>query len=347
MLGIGNLASPVREPPHFWYAPDSLGALLAPAGWLVALFATARRVAYRYGMRRSWRIGCPVVVVGNLSVGGTGKTPLVIAIAKLLAARGVRVGVICRGYRGTGSRWPRKVLPDSDPDRVGDEAVLLARRTGVPVAAGPNRIAAGRILFRRSKCEVILSDDGLQHLRLARDVEIVVIDGDRRHGNGRCLPAGPLREPLGRLASVDLVVANGPAAPGELEMRLESGDAVNLADPGLTRPLDAFRGEAVHAVCAIGHQERFFRGLERRGLTIVRHPFPDHHPFREEEIRFPDDAAVLMTEKDAVKCERFADERHWCVPVDAVLSIELEDRLLAILRGLGVAVDPDTQSSAA
>ena len=337
----------MREPPRFWYASDPFGALLAPAGWLVALFTIARRAAYRHGMRRSWRIGCPVVVVGNLSVGGTGKTPLVIAVAKLLAARGVRVGVICRGYRGTGSRWPRKVLPDSDPGRVGDEAVLLARRTGVPVAAGPNRIAAGRILFRRSKCEVILSDDGLQHLRLARDVEIVVIDGDRRHGNGRCLPAGPLREPLGRLASVDLVVANGPAAPGELAMRREPGDAVNLADPGLTRPLAAFRGEAVHAVCAIGHQERFFRGLESRGLTIVRHPFPDHHPFREEEIRFPDDAAVLMTEKDAVKCERFADARHWCVPVDAVLSSELEDRLLAILRGLGVAVDPDTQSSAA
>ena len=337
----------MREPPRFWYAPEVLGVLLAPAGWLVALFAIARRAAYRHGMRRSWRIGCPVVVVGNLSVGGTGKTPLVIAIAKLLAARGVRVGVICRGYRGTGSRWPRKVLPDSDPGRVGDEAVLLARRTGVPVAAGPNRIAAGRILFRRSKCEVILCDDGLQHLRLARDVEIVVIDGVRRHGNGRCLPAGPLREPLGRLASVDLVVANGAAAPGELEMRLDLGDAVNLADPGMTRRIDAFRGEAVHAVCAIGHQERFFRALESRGLTIVRHPFPDHHPFREEEVRFPDDAAVLMTEKDAVKCERFADSRHWSVPVDAVLSVELEDRLLAILRGHGVDVDRDTHSPAA
>ena len=337
----------MREPPHFWYAPDPLGALLAPAGWLVALFTIVRRAAYRYGMRRSWRIGCPVVVVGNLSVGGTGKTPLVIAIAKLLAARGVRVGVICRGYRGTGSRWPRKVLPDSDPDRVGDEAVLLARRTRVPVAAGPNRIGAGRILFRRSKCDVILSDDGLQHLRLARDVEIVVIDGVRRHGNGRCLPAGPLREPLGRLASVDFVVANGPAAPGELEMRLEAGDVVNLVDAGLTRPLDAFRGAPVHAVCAIGHQERFFRTLENCGLTIVRHSFPDHHPFREEEIRFPDDAPVLMTEKDAVKCERFADARHWCVPVDAVLSSELEDRLLATLREHGVAVDPDTHSSAA
>ena len=337
----------MREPPRFWYAPDPLGALLAPAGWLVALFTVLRRAAYRCGLRRSWRIGCPVVVVGNLAVGGTGKTPLVVAIARLLADRGVRVGVICRGYRGTASRWPRKVLPDSDPSRVGDEAVLLARRTGVPVAAGPNRIAAGRILFRRSKCEVILSDDGLQHLRLARDVEIVVIDGARRHGNGRCLPAGPLREPLGRLASVDLVVANGPAAPGEMEMSLVSGDAVNLADASLSRPLDAFRGATVHAVCAIGHPERFFRTLESRGLTIVRHPFPDHHAFREEEIRFPDDAPVLMTEKDAVKCERFAGERHWYVPVDAVLCGDLEARLLAILREHGVAVDPEKRSPAA
>ena len=337
----------MREPPHFWYAPGGLGALLAPIGWLVALFTVLRRAAYRAGMRRSWRIGCPVVVVGNLSVGGTGKTPLVIAIARLLAGRGLRVGVICRGYRGTASRWPRKVRPDSDPNQVGDEAVLLARRTEVPVAAGPNRIGAGRILFRRSKCDVILSDDGLQHLRLARDVEIVVVDGARRHGNGRCMPAGPLREPLSRLASVDLVVVNGGGDPGELEMRLEAGDAVNLADASVTRSLDSFGGAPVHAVCAIGHQERFFRTLEAHGLTIVRHPFPDHHPFREAEIAFCDGAPVLMTEKDAVKCERFADARHWCVPVEAALSNALEARLLSILRARGVAVGTDTHSSPA
>lgn len=338
---------PVREPPEFWYARSPLGALLAPIGWLVALFTVLRRAAYRAGMRRSWRIGCPVVVIGNLSAGGTGKTPLVIAIAKLLAGHGLRVGVVCRGYKGTASRWPRKVRPDSDPGRVGDEAVLLARRTGVPVAAGPNRIAAGRILFRRSKCDVILSDDGLQHLRLARDMEIVVVDGVRRHGNGQCMPAGPLREPLGRLASVDLVVVNGAAGQGELEMRLVAGHAVNLADANLTRPLDSFHGAPVHAVCAIGHQERFFRTLETHGVTIVRHAFPDHHPFREAEIRFPDAAPVLMTEKDAVKCERFADARHWYVPVEAVLSSELEARLLTILRQRGVAVESDTHASPA
>ena len=162
-------------------------------GWVVALFTVLRRAAYRAGLRRSWPVGCPVVVVGNLAVGGTGKTPLVIAMAKLLSRHGLRVGIVCRGYRGSASRWPRRVRPDADPARVGDEAVLLARRAGVPVAAGPNRIAAARILVRRSKCDVILSDDGLQHLRLARDVEIVVVDGVRRHGQraiacrrGRC-----------------------------------------------------------------------------------------------------------------------------------------------------------------
>ena len=337
----------MREPPDFWYEPSPLGALLAPLGWAVALFTVLRRGAYRAGMRRSWQVGCPIVVVGNLSAGGTGKTPLVIAIAKLLARRGLRVGVVCRGYRGSASRWPRQVRSDSDPNRVGDEAVLLARRTGGPVAAGPNRIAAARILFRRAKCDVILSDDGLQHLRLARDVEIVVVDGVRRHGNGRCMPAGPLREPLGRLASVDLVVVNGAARSGELEMQLVAGDAVSLVDAGQTRPLDSFRGAPVHAVCAIGHAERFFRTLDAHGVTIVRHPFPDHHPFREAEIRFPDGAPVLMTEKDAVKCERFADARHWYVPVEAVLSSELEARLLAILRERGVAVDSGPQASPA
>ena len=337
----------MREPPDFWYEPSPLGALLAPLGWAVALFTVLRRGAYRAGMRRSRQVGCPIVVVGNLSAGGTGKTPLVIAIAKLLARRGLRVGVVCRGYRGSASRWPRQVRSDSDPNRVGDEAVLLARRTGGPVAAGPNRIAAARILFRRAKCDVILSDDGLQHLRLARDVEIVVVDGVRRHGNGRCMPAGPLREPLGRLASVDLVVVNGAARSGELEMQLVAGDAVSLVDAGQTRPLDSFRGAPVHAVCAIGHAERFFRTLEAHGVTIIRHPFPDHHPFREAEIRFPDGAPVVMTEKDAVKCERFADARHWYVPVEAVLSTELEAGLLAILRERGVAVDSGLRASPA
>ena len=336
---------PVRKAPEFWYKPEPLGVLLAPLGWLVALFAMLRLGTYRAGLRRTWRVGCPVIVIGNLSVGGTGKTPLVIGIAKFLAARGLRVGVVCRGYRGVSSRWPRKVRPDSDPARVGDEAVVLARRTGVPVAAGPNRIGAGRILFRRSKCDVIVIDDGLQHLRLARDVEIVVVDGMRWHGNGRCIPAGPLREPLGRLSTVDLVVVNGASRHGELEMQLADGDAVSLVDSEQTRPLDSFHGTTVHAVCGIGHPERFFRSLEDRGIGVTRHPFPDHHPFRPPDIDFGDDTPVLMTEKDAVKCERFADARHWYVPVETVLSDELELRLVNVLRERGIPTDAEERES--
>ena len=204
----------MREPPAFWYEPHPLGAVLAPLGWLYGLFAVLRRGVYRAGLRRSRRVGCPVVVVGNLCVGGTGKTPLVIAIAKLLARRGLRAGIVCRGYGGRASRWPQYVHSGSDPGLVGDEAVLLARRTGRPVAAGPDRAAAARALYGRAEYDVILSDDGLQHLRLARDVEIAVVDGARRHGNRRCLPAGPLREPPGRLASVDLVAVNGGVPEG-------------------------------------------------------------------------------------------------------------------------------------
>ncbi len=352
----------MREPPAFWYEPHLLGVLLAPLGWLYALGAALRRGVYRAGVRRSRRAGCPVVVVGNLCVGGTGKTPLVIAVAKLLARHGLRPGIVCRGYGGRSSRWPRHVHSGSDPGLAGDEAVLLARRAAVPVVAGPDRVAASRALCGDTGCDVILSDDGLQHLRLARDVEIVVVDGARRHGNGRCLPAGPLREPVGRLASVDLVVVNGGVrrgkdagkaedAGGEAgaeeeesageggsapDMRLAAGDAVSLADPETTRPLDAFRDAPIHALCGIGHAERFFRTLEGHGLTIVRHPFPDHHPFRGSEIAFSGDAPVLMTEKDAVKCERFAGARHWYVPVEAVLSKTFEARLVAILRKRGV-----------
>ena len=335
----------MREPPGFWYEPHPLGALLAPLGWLYALIAVLRRGVYRVGMRRPRRVGCPVVVIGNLCVGGSGKTPLVIAVVKLLARHGLRAGVVCRGYGGNASRWPQHVRCDSDPNLVGDEAVLLARRTAGPVAAGPDRVAAARALCQRAECDVIVSDDGLQHLRLARDLEIVVIDGVRGHGNRRCLPAGPLREPVSRLASVDIVIVNGGAHRDGSDMRLAAGDAVSLVEAGLTRPLDSFRGAPAHALCAIGHPERFFRAIEDHGVTIVRHPFADHHPFREAEIRFADDAPVLMTEKDAVKCERFADARHWCVPVEAVLSSVLEARLVASLRERGIAVEPAPRAS--
>ncbi len=320
-----------------WYQNSLGGLVLAPLGWLYCAGVIVRRGAYRFGIARVGRVGAPVIVVGNISVGGTGKTPLVIWIARLLVSRGLRPGIISRGYRGRAKKWPQQVRPDSDPVMVGDEPVLLARETRCPVAADPDRLRAARSLLAHAECDVIISDDGLQHLALGRDVEIAVIDGVRRHGNRRCLPAGPLREPVSRLDSVDLVVVNGGGIAGEFDMRMSTGDARCLADETLTRPLDTFKVGPVHAVCGIGYPQRFFDTLERAGLGLVRHQFPDHHDFAAADIDFNDELPVLMTEKDAVKCRRFADSRHWCIPVQAELPAAFGRQLLSLLGALAPA----------
>ena len=303
-----------------WYERHPLGVALAPLGWLVAGMARLRRALHAARVLPSTRVPVPVVVVGNLAVGGTGKTPLVLWLAGFLASRGWQPGIVCRGYGGTADRWPQQVREDSDPAVVGDEAVLLAQRSRCPVVAcGPKRGQAAAQLVQHTDCDVVISDDGLQHLALARDLEIVVVDGARRHGNGRCLPAGPLREPLGRLGSVDLVVANGAARRGEFAMTLKPGPAVSLSRPEQRRRLGDFAGTPVHAVCGIGNPERFFSMLSELGMRVTEHAFPDHHPFQADDLDFPDGAAVIMTEKDAVKCRRFARDGFWYVPVTAEL----------------------------
>ncbi len=314
-----------------WYGNSPLSLALAPVGWLYCAAGCLRRGAYRLGIAPVGRAGAPVIVVGNISVGGTGKTPLVIWIARFLKSRGLRPGIVSRGYRGRADTWPQQVRPDSDPVMVGDEPVLLARLTRCPVAADPDRLRAARSLLAQTECDVIISDDGLQHLRMGRDVEIAVIDSVRRHGNGRCLPAGPLREPVSRLDSVDLVVANGGGIAREFDMRVIAGEAIPLAGEAASRPLDTFRAGAVHAVCGIGAPQRFFDTLERAGLALIRHRFPDHHGFRAADIDFEDENPVLMTEKDAIKCRRFADSRHWYVPVQAELPEAFGARLLVLL----------------
>lgn len=314
-----------------WYEKSPLSLLLAPLGWLYCAGAVLRRAAYRGGLLRTRRVGAPVIVVGNISVGGTGKTPLVIWIAELLRSRGLRPGIVSRGYLGRADKWPQQVRPDSDPITVGDEPVLLAAATGCPVAADPDRLRAAESLLAHFDCDVIISDDGLQHLRLGRDVEIAVVDGTRRHGNGRCLPAGPLREPVSRLASVDLVVANGGGLPGEFTMKMRIEGVRNLGREEPPGRLESFDACPVHAVCGIGSPERFFATLEHAGLTVIRHPFPDHHAFGPADIAFDDDFPVLMTEKDAVKCRRFADTHHWCVTVRAVLAEAFAAELMMLL----------------
>ncbi|MDX1528257.1 MAG: tetraacyldisaccharide 4'-kinase [Gammaproteobacteria bacterium] len=319
-----------------WYGDHPLGTCLAPAGWLFAMVVALRRRLYRWGLLAKTRLPVPVVVIGNITVGGTGKTPLVVWAAELLRQRGHQPGIVCRGYLGQATSWPQQVRRDSDPAMVGDEAVMLARRTDCPVvAAGPARAEAAVALVKHSGCDLVLSDDGLQHFALARDLEIAVIDGERLYGNGRCLPAGPLREPVARLKSVDFVVVNGDSSMEGTPMRLEPGAPTSLSDPGRQATFSAFRDKPVHAACGIGNPLRFFRLLQSKGLEVIPHRFPDHHAFKPGDLDFDDDLPVLMTEKDAVKCARFAGDKMWYVPVNAVLPSTFTAEFLQAIGGLG------------
>ena len=316
---------------EMWYGSRAWGRWLAPLSLPYAAAAQLRRVLFRHGLRAADRIGVPVVVVGNIAAGGTGKTPLVVRLARCLREHGYRPGVICSGYRGRARDWPRFVHEGSDPAAVGDEAVLLAKRCGCPVTAGRDRVAAARLLLHRSGCDVVLSDDGLQHYRLARDVEIAVLDGRRRHGTGWCIPAGPLREPVSRLESVDFVVTKGRAREGEYRMELTGRTLRLAADDSVAIDATELASSPVHAVAGIGHPASFFGRLRDLGLRIVPRAFPDHHPFSAADIEFPDERPVVMTEKDAVKCRGFAGGRHWYLPVDAVVEPALESDLIARL----------------
>jgi len=297
-----------------WYEDHPAGILLRPFGFLVGLLARGRRAAYRHGMASQGRVGCPVVVIGNLTVGGTGKTPFVIWLVRALAAAGLRPGIVSRGY-GASSR-SGAVLADalSDAAEVGDEAVLLARETGAPVAVGHDRLAAARLVVSAAQCDLVVSDDGLQHLRLARDFEVVIVDGSRGFGNGRCLPAGPLREPLDRLESVDAIVVNGDGATidGAIRVAMEPVE-VQLAGSPETRSLSEFRGRRAHAVAAIGNPGRFFDDLTRSGIDVIPHAHPDHAVLPMAAFDFGDGIPVLTTAKDAVKYSFPPDRNVWIV----------------------------------
>lgn len=311
---------------ELWYAP-ARPSLLQPLGWLYAQAMRARRALYGRGLLRTVRPGIPVVIVGNLTVGGTGKTPLTLWLAAALTARGRRVGIVSRGY-GRHGRGVQAVTATSEWREVGDEPLLLARRSGCATVVAQDR-AAGVAALISHGADLVVADDGLQHLRLARDCELVVVDGARGFGNGRVLPAGPLRESLAQLSRADLVIVNGPAehpslsalpAGRTLTMQLGMAQALRLDGQGGARALKDFRGQRVHAVAGIGNPARFFGALRAQGLEPIEHPFPDHHPFSAQDLAFADDAVVLMTEKDAVKCARFADARLWYVPVSAQFS---------------------------
>jgi tetraacyldisaccharide 4'-kinase len=301
---------------RIWYRPAPPPWWMLPLSLTYGAVAGSRRYLYAKRLRTSVRVSLPVVVVGNLSVGGTGKTPLVCWLVARLTDLGFKPGVVTRGYGGS-SGSVRLIDSFDDPNVVGDESILLARRTGAPVAIGRDRPAAAQLLVNAG-CDVVVSDDGLQHYALARDCEIVVIDGDRRFGNGWLLPAGPLRETPARLAAADAIVVNGGRAllDGALSMRLEAKGALSLIG-GASKALDEFAGRSVHAIAGIGNPERFFNMLRAHGIEVVGHPLPDHARLRAADVSFADQRPVLMTEKDAVKCQQIAGPHHWYVPVTA------------------------------
>ena len=328
------------------------GALIfLPFMLLFRAIVAIRRRLYRWRILPAWRARAPVIVVGNITVGGTGKTPLVIAIVDLLKRRGWTPGVVARGY----GRVPRReqdplgvvrVYPElATPEHFGDEPVLIARRSEVPVFVSPDRAAAVRSLLEvHPEVNVVVSDDGLQHYALARDVEIAVVDGDRLYGNGLLLPSGPLREPVERLLEVDAVVINVGAeaaaladqAPGppRYAMRMGSERFVAVAGGEERTPAEfavASRGHSVHAVAGIGNPARFFAHLAKLGVRAHEHAFADHHPYQPGDLKFPGAEVIVMTEKDAVKCAAFADARLWFLRVDALVPSEFEEFVLARL----------------
>ncbi len=315
-----------------WYKDHFVGTWLMPFSFIFMDVIKFRHWMYKKGYKPVEKLPVPVIIVGNITVGGTGKTPLVIYLAQQLKQQGFKPGVISRGYGGQSENWPLRVTAESDALLVGDEAVLIAQQAGCPVAVGPVRADAARLILENEACDVIISDDGLQHYALHRDIEIVVIDGERRFGNNFCLPSGPLREPQERIQEVDFVICNGgESCENEILMQLEGAYAINMKTQQ-RKPLVEFKGLRCSAMAGIGNPPRFFALLKQYGLNCRTTSFPDHYAYSANDIRYKDAQAILMTEKDAVKCRDFASEQHWFVPVQAKLEKQFIGDLTALLR---------------
>lgn len=316
-----------------WYRLGPWHFLLIPLSWLFWLLSALRRLGYRLHLLPSYQLPVPVIVIGNISVGGTGKTPLVIWLAEKLKQSGYCPAIISRGYGGS-IHGVSAVYENSDPVAVGDEPVLLAKRSQCPVWVGRDRVAVAMALLKaHPECNVIISDDGLQHYKLQRDVEVVVVDGVRGFGNGWLIPAGPLRESESRLKTVDAIVYNGgKPVPNAFFMALENAAFHNLVDPTKTALAADFSEQHVYAIAGIGNPERFFQQLHDLGLRFEQLVFPDHHAFQAADLQSIKAEAILMTEKDAVKCTAFAQPNWWYLPVNAVVDEALASRILNKLR---------------
>ncbi len=315
-----------------WYKEMYISSTFMPISMIYDDVIRFRAFLYRIGIKKKTKLTVPVIIVGNITVGGTGKTPLILWMARLLREQGYKPGIISRGYGGNAESWPQRVDEKSDPALVGDEAVLIAKNADCPIAVGPERVKTAQMLLDKSSCDIILSDDGLQHYALARDIEIIVIDGQRRFGNGYVLPCGPLRESTARLHTVDLVIVNGEAEEdNEFSMTMEGDLAINLVSKE-QKLLADFSWIPSHALAGIGNPTRFFDLLENKSIKIEKHAFLDHYKFTAEDISFNDDKPVLMTEKDAVKCVNFATDKHWFVPIKAKPQQQFIDKLLTLIK---------------
>ncbi|MDH3637509.1 MAG: tetraacyldisaccharide 4'-kinase [Gammaproteobacteria bacterium] len=315
-----------------WQRRTWLTYLLWPLSVVYCGWAMLRRAGYRTGLLRTHRFDVPVLIIGNITVGGTGKTPLVIWMVKQLREHGLTPGVVSRGYGGRTGQSPQEVTADSDPHITGDEPILIARRGQCPVVVHADRGAAVRSLLDRHRCNVVVADDGLQHYRLERDIEVAVVDAERAFGNGFCLPAGPLREPAVRIQACQFKVVNGRGGQGELSMCLRLSRLVAVHDSRRNQPLASFRGRKVHAVAGIGYPERFFSALQDAGIEVIRHPFPDHFRFTPKDLDFGDTLTTVMTEKDAVKCESFATVNMWFAEVETEVDSTFAEQVLAMLQ---------------
>jgi len=334
----------VKRIDHYWYSQNPVAWSLLPLSWLFCAIAIIRRFLYQKKIFASSKLDKPVIIVGNITVGGSGKTPLLIALCKLLKDRGYNPGVISRGYMrssrdSVASHGVHQLSDEDTAENVGDEPLLIARQTRCPVVVGQDRAAAGRYLLKHNHCDFVLSDDGLQHYRLQRDYEIAVVDSVRGFGNGFCIPAGPLRETLSRLDSVDEVVTH---QTGQADVETASGFRLEFADPvnllsGESTSLDALKAAPVHAVAGIGHPQRFFKQLKANGFGIIEHAFPDHHQYQADELSFGENAVIIMTEKDAVKCKTLGLSNAWFISVTARLTRALESKLMA--RNETLAID--------
>jgi tetraacyldisaccharide 4'-kinase len=316
---------------HYWYESSFIVWLLLPLSWLYCFVTVVRRKLYQLKFIKSYSVRVPVVIIGNIVAGGTGKTPLLISLCEYIQKHGFKPGVVSRGYGGSVS-GVKQVRENDSARLVGDEPLMIYQRTKVPVVIGADRVAAVNYLLTNNQCDIVLSDDGLQHYRLKRDFEIAVIDANRKFGNGFCLPAGPLRERVSRLNDVDMVVYNGVGEKTSSEcfytLQIVSLNKLHGGEGG---SLSSFTQKPVHVVAGIGNPARFFKQLRQNSVDVIEHAFADHHAYQQDDFSGWDKDCIIMTEKDAVKCRHLSLPDAWFVTVEANFSEMLESQLSSTL----------------